>query len=193
MGFSMLRIKKSGFVKFIIAGLLLFTFTTSASANYFGGSRTKNAKPVVYYDSSVSKYGYTSNFDAGRAYWNSHSAVNITKSTSYKKGMDQYLVANTSVAGLLGEIIPVNSSGIEVSTSASWSYVLVKIYANQMKNLSNYDSSHISMNAAHEIGHSIKMAHASKAYNSVMPQGWRKLPSSLTSYDKGEVTKKWGN
>ncbi|WP_207205150.1 hypothetical protein [Peribacillus sp. TH16] len=67
----------------------------------------------------------------------------------------------------------------------------VTMYDNQMRAQSNYTASYIRMNAAHEIGHSIKMAHVAKAYNSVMPQGWRAIPSSLTSYDSGEVTKKW--
>ena len=91
----------------------------------------------------------------------------------------------------MGRISPKTSSGTEAGVDSFWSYVVVTMYDNQMRAQSNYSTSYINMNAAHEIGHSIKMAHAASAYYSVMPQGWRAIPSSLTSYDSGEVGKKW--
>lgn len=176
----------------LISVLTLASFlSTSASADYFSGSRTNNAKPYAWYDASVANYGYTSHYDAGRAYWNSHSKVDIKRSLFYDLSYDKYYIGNTSTSGLLGRISPKTSSGAEAGVDSFWSYVVVTMYDNQMRAQSNYSSSYIRMNAAHEIGHSIKMAHAAKAYNSVMPQGWRPIPSSLTIYDSGEVGKKW--
>lgn len=163
--------------------------STIASADYFSDGRTSNAKPYAWYDASVINYGYTSHYDAGRVYWNSHSAVDIKKSITNSSTYDKYYVGNTSTSGLLGRIPPKNSSGLETGVDSFWSYVVVTIYDNQMKAQSNYSASYVNMNTAHEIGHSIKMAHAALAYNSVMPQG--AIPSSLTSYDSGEAGKKW--
>lgn len=182
--------------KFLIALISVLAIgtsflSTSASADYFLGGRTNNAMPYAWYDSSVANYGYTTNFDAGRNYWNSHSKVDIKRAFSYSSSYDRYYIGNTSTSGLLGRIYPYNSSGVEVSADSNWSYVVVMMFDNQMRAQSTYSSSYINMNAAHEIGHSIKMAHAASVYNSVMPQGWRAIPSSLTSYDSGEVSKKW--
>lgn len=60
-----------------------------------------------------------------------------------------------------------------------------------MRSTSNYSASRVNYNIAHEIGHSIKMAHVSKATLSVKPQGWVPIPSSLTQYDRQEIGKKW--
>lgn len=177
----------------LIAVLTLGTsfLSTSASADYYSGGRTDNAKPYAWYDASVANYGYTSHYDAGRAYWNSHSNVDIKRALTYSSSYDRYYIGNTSTSGLLGRTIPKTSTGEDASLGAFWGYVVVTMYDNQMKAESNYSSSYIQMNAAHEIGHSIKMAHAASSYNSVMPIGWRPIPSSLTSYDSGEVGTKW--
>lgn len=187
---------KMRYLKFIIISfsVLLFSsiiFDGVANAEILAGGRKNNAKPYAYYHSSVSNYGYTSNYDAGRAYWNSNSRVNIARTTSTLNRPDFYYIGNTSVSGLLGQIIPYNSSGILVGASDYWDYTTVYMYDNQMRAQTYYTTSRINYNAAHEIGHTIKMAHVPIPYNSVMVQGWYNIPSSLTSYDSGEVNRKW--
>lgn len=165
-------------------------FTSVVDAAIFAGSRKNYAKLTVYYHSSVSAYGYTSNYDRGRAYWNAHSKVNITRASININRPDIYYIGNTSVKGLLDRVIPYNSSGIKVSASEYWDYTTVYMYDNQMRAQSNYSSSRINYNAAHEIGHTIKKAHVPIPYNSVMVQGWYTIPSSITSFDSSEVNRK---
>lgn len=172
---------------------LLFStvFGSVANADYFSGGRKNDAHPFAYYASSVSNYGYTSYYDAGRAYWNKHSKVNILRTTSTSGRPDIYYISNTSVTELFGQIIPYNSSGTQVSTSSYWDYTTVFMYDNQLRVSSKYSASTVKYNAAHEIGHTIKMAHVAAAYNSVMVQGLYNIPSSLTSYDSSQVSAKW--
>jgi predicted Zn-dependent protease len=160
-------------------------------AAYFSGGRKNNAAPSVFYHSSVSSFGYTSNYNAGIAYWNANSKVNITKTFTSVHGADVYYIGTTATSGLLGRIVPYDSSGNVASTNSYWDYTNVTMYDNQMRAQSNYTSSRINYNAAHEIGHTIKMAHVPIPTNSVMVQGWYNIPASLTSFDSGEINSKW--
>lgn len=166
------------------------SFDTTAEAVIFGGSRTGNSRPTAWYSSSVGSHGYTSNFDKARNYWNAHSKVNITKSST-SANSDRYYVSNTSTSGLLGIMTPYTSSGNRADIHGNWNYATVHVFENSMRSTSNYSASRVNYNIAHEIGHSIKMAHASKAYHSVMPQSWITIPSSLTVYDRQEIDRKW--
>lgn len=103
---------------FIMFTLFSFSFDTTAEAVIFGGTRTGNAKPTAWYSSSVGSHGYISNFDRGRGYWNAHSKVNITKSST-SANSDRYYVSNTSTRGLLGLMTPYNSSGSKVSVHSN--------------------------------------------------------------------------
>lgn len=191
-----MKIFKKKNVKLIVTSLsiLLFgliCFSSVVKADFFPGGRKNNAAPYAYYHSTVSGYGYTGNYDAGRSYWNSSSKVNIKKTNGTIGRPDLYYIGTTSTPGLIGRIIPCNSAGVQVSTGSYWDYATVFMYDNQMKALSNYTNSRINYNAAHEIGHTLKMAHVTSPYNSVMVQGWYNIPSSLTNYDSGEINKKW--
>ncbi|MEY9971980.1 hypothetical protein ABH966_002354 [Lysinibacillus sp. RC46] len=150
-----------------------------------------NAMPNAFYHSSVAAYGYAANYDKARSYWNGSSKVNITKTTSSAGRPDIYSVGTTSVSGLLGQAGGYNSSGSAVSLDSNWDYATSIIYDNQMRAQSNYTASRINFNAAHEVGHTIKMAHVGIPHDSVMVQGWWEIPSGLTSYDSGEINKKW--
>lgn len=166
-------------------------FESVAQADYFAGGRKNNAAPYAYYHSSVSTYGYVGNYDVARSYWNANSKVNIKKTTSTSARPDIYYVGNTSVSGLLGQIIPYTSTGTQAAVGGYWDYTTVFIYDNQMRAQSTFTSSRVNYNAAHEVGHTLKMAHVTPPYNSVMVQGWYNIPSTLTSYDSGEINKKW--
>lgn len=190
-----MKILKSNRVAVIMLSLtilLISSFAGSpASADYLGGGRKDNASPRAYYHSSVTSYGYVSHYDAGRAYWNSHLQVNITKTPYTTSRPDIYYIGNSSVSGLLGQIIPYNSAGSQVGATSYWDYTTVFMYDNQMRAQSTFNSKYTHYNAAHEIGHTIKMAHVSSPYNSVMVSGWRAIPGYLTTYDSGQVSAKW--
>ncbi|MDC3413182.1 hypothetical protein NC797_11645 [Aquibacillus sp. 3ASR75-11] len=191
MSFIVKKILKSIMVLTSAVVLSSMFFIIDVKADYFGGSRSYQAAPYAWYHSSVYSYNYDDNYDAGRGYWNDHFGVNIKKTYDTGTYIDRYYVGNTSTSGLLGRIQPINGNSEVASVNEYWYRVNVFIYDNQMRAQSSYNNSHVSMNAAHEIGHSIKMAHASSAYYSVMPQGWRTLPYNITSYDSGEIDAKW--
>lgn len=188
--------KKSGKVRInLMVVLLLAVFLTvmfkgtEAKADFFGGDRKNGPAPRAFYTSSVSMLGYTANYDAGRAYWNSNSLVNIQKVGNINRP-DLYYIGDTSVPGL-GQVTPYNSAGLVAPLNGYWDYTTVFMYHNQMVAQSNYTNSRINYNAAHEIGHTLKMAHVGPPTNSVMVQGWRNIPSTITSYDSGEINRKW--
>lgn len=167
-------------------------FEASVGATAFGGGRKNNGWPKAYYHSSVAANGYTSNYDAGRAYWNQSYIVTIGKTTSTANRPDIYYIGNTSIPGVIGQFTPYNSLGNPVTVNSYWDYTTVFMYDNQMRALSNYTTLRINYNAAHEIGHTVKMAHPSSVlYLSVMAQGWNDLPYSIRPYDLDEVNKKW--
>lgn len=188
-----LKLKYSKLI-IITFSVLLFTSIISesvAKANYFSGGRKNNADYFAYYDSSVSSFGYSSNYDTARSYWNASSVVNITRTFSLLYTPDIYYVDNTATSGLLGQVIPYDSSENVVGASSYWDHTHVFIYDNQMEAQSPYTTAYINYNASHEVGHTIKMAHTSPPISSVMIQGWYSSPSSLSVYDSGEADLKW--
>ncbi len=184
------------YLKLIITSFLLLlvistTFKEETDAAYFAAGRKNNASPYVYYDSSVSSYAYASNFDAARAYWNANSLVNITKTSSTSTRPDVYYVSTTSKPGYYGQTYVYGTNGMETSTSSYWEYAEVFVFDNQVRANSSNSSAIKNYNVAHEIGHTIKMAHVPIPYNSVMIQGLYSIPSSITSFDSGELNAKW--
>ncbi|SFF05955.1 hypothetical protein SAMN04487969_112157 [Paenibacillus algorifonticola] len=176
--------------------LAVFLFGSVVSADYFSGNRKNGAKPLAYYHSSVADNGYTSHYDAGRAYWNGNSKVNIvkTETNSVVSRPDVYYIGNTSIAGFFGQTIAYTSSGDITTADSYWDYTTVFMYDNTMRAKgSDYSAPTVKYNAAHEIGHSIKMAHVPFPYNSVMVQGWRSVPSAITTYDSEQVDSKWAS
>ena len=189
-------------------------FSKFAFAYYFDGYRSYYAGETAWYDSSIANLGYTGDYDKGRGYWNYSPYVDIGKNTgTYQKYQDKYFIGTTAVNGLLGHCLPVqyrtDANGKEYAvvyddqTNANsdilnewWDYTIVTLFDNSMKATgSQFTSTYVSYNAAHEIGHSIKMKHAPDGYYaglSVMDQGWNPLYYNLMEYDAQEVTNKWG-
>lgn len=67
-----------------------------------------------------------------------------------------------------------------------------------MKQQSPYNQTYVSRNAAHEIGHSIKMDHELASTDTVMSRGWKPIPGgsgniTITTYDKNNAYAKWKN
>lgn len=112
-----MKIFKTNYFKLTISLLVILLITsmgfeTITSADVFSGGRKDNSKPSAHNHLSVNQYGYSSHYDRGRAYWNAHSNVNIKKSNNSVSLSDTYYIGNTSVAGMLGRIIPYNASGM---------------------------------------------------------------------------------
>lgn len=185
--------KKKYFYAITFVFVAVFLFGSLVSADYLSGGRKNNAKPLAFYHSSVADAGYTSHYDAGRAYWNGNSKVNIVRTmfNSVTDRPDIYYIGNTSIPNLAGQTVGYTSSGAQTSPDNYWDYTTVYMYDNVMRVTDPYTSEHVKFNAAHEIGHTIKMAHTSLGFNSVMPQGWRVIPSSITPYDSEQVNSKW--
>lgn len=191
--------KRSVVLKFMSIVLMVCTFLifivpfSGVEASTYPGGRNRGASPQAYYTDSVAQFGYTANYDRGRAYWNTHPRVNIQRTFNLSTQPDRYFVSATFQAGLLGRIFPYGRNGNQVGSGEYWQYVSVYMYANQMRGQSNYQSSAVSYNAAHEIGHTIKLGHQPLLVDSVMAQGFRPIPSSLTNPDRTSVNRKWPN
>lgn len=160
--------------------LALVMFGSIASADYWGGNRKGGPNPSAFYHSSVNQYGYTGAYDAGRGYWNANSKVNITRTPIYNAidPPDTYYIGNSATPNLWGQIAPTNSSGNLALPDEYWVYVEVTMYDNNMR-AAGHQPANVRYNAAHEIGHTIKMAHVPIPTNSVMVQGWWAIPASI--------------
>jgi hypothetical protein len=186
-------------VSTIIIFMLHISETNAAS---FQGSRNGSGMHTAWYDSSIASYGYTSHFDAARSYWNySSSNVYISKNSgTHKKYQDRYYVGNTEVKNLIGlaafyQYTWYSSKSVEADEY--WDYCEIIIYENNMRSSSNYSDSSVKMNIAHEIGHTLKLAHAPTYYGvpyyeSVMNTGFFPIYSPTTDYDIQSLTNKWG-
>ncbi|GBF74412.1 hypothetical protein PA598K_02755 [Paenibacillus sp. 598K] len=188
----MKRLKAKYFSMLAFSVLSLVLFGSVASADYFGGTRKDGSRPSAFYHSTVAQYGYTGAYDAGRAYWNAKSQVNITRAVISNPidRPDTYYIGNTSVPDFWGQIAPINSSGVIAQPNEHWVYVDVIMYDNTMR-ASGHQQANVRYNAAHEIGHTIKMAHVNIPTNSIMVQGWWPIPASITTYDSNQVDLKW--
>jgi hypothetical protein len=182
--------------------IVFMVHTSETNANTFPEDRNGLGTHTAWYHSSVADYGYTYHFDAARSYWNNNSAnVYISKNSgSHKKYQDRYYVGNTEVKDLIGLAAYYQYtwfSSENVASSDYWDYCEIIIYENNMRSSSNYSSNAVKMNIAHEIGHTLKIAHApsyygSYYYESVMNKGFFPIYSSTTDYDRQELYFKWG-
>jgi hypothetical protein len=194
---------KFGLNFLLFSAIIFFIIHTNATnATTFNGSRNGSGTHTAWYDSSISAYGYTYHFDSARSYWNYNSSnVYIGKNSgTHQKYQDRYYVGNSEVANLIGTAIFYQYtwySYTQVSANEYWDFCELIIYDNNMKKSSNYSSSAVKMNIAHEIGHTLKMDHAptyygANYYDTVMNQGFYPIYSSTTNYDKQELYDKWG-
>lgn len=185
------------------SGWLIAASAQIVYGDYWAGGRVgkTDCKISAYYDSSVATFGYTGTYDSARAAWGGISSkVSIGKTTSKTGNPDIYYVANDPTGMNLGRTYPYvqGASGPvqEDNTTADWVYCTVYSYDNVLK-ASSATAADKTMNATHEIGHTLKQAHPSTSQTSVMNQGLPSLNANVaaspTTYDKGELKAKWGN
>lgn len=70
-----------------------------------------------------------------------------------------YYIGTSHDENLLGQAFYKDSSGNGVSADGYWDHVILYMYDNSMRANSNNSDSRVKYNAAHEVGHSIKMDH----------------------------------
>lgn len=168
-------------------------FSQVVSADLFSGGRTSGIFEV-YYDKSVSNYGYTTIYDDAYYQWNGITAkVSLSKTTSTTNYPDKYYVGETSTPGLLGQMTPYkkdsNGNIVKASLDETWLYSTVAIYDNTMDSANMTRAERVG-NATHEVGHTLSLAHPSIVVESIMNQGIQDI--APTTYDKDELRRKWG-
>lgn len=124
----------------------------------------------------------TLKYDGTKGSYNLYNA-HVKSSTLYKH-------SNTSV---LGEIIPgmgctLLSGCRNAGINDVWTSAYLRVYTSNFPSVDR--SLYMAKTATHEFGHINSMAHTSKS--SVMNSGLSKV-STLTSFDKTEMKRKWGN
>ena len=207
------KVKKMIATSLIVVASLAF-FTTSSYAydpnlkkdRYFGGNIVTGLDRPVWYSPSVSSYGYTGAFDVGRTYWNKDTKANLWRSDQVNNSTDRYYVG-TSYGGDLdttGRTTPyrlVNGKAVLAETDENWNFSVVTIYNDAFKKKRWFgfsyramDADEIRKTAAHEVGHSVKIAHNLKGtLETVMRQGIFDIPSTtIRLYDKQSMESKWG-
>jgi len=203
---------KSNIKKVIATSLIALTSLTfissAASAETFTGTIKDGVNRPVWYSSSVGSYGYTGTFDIGRAYWNVDTKANLWKWDQVNNSTDRYYIGTSDGGDLdtLGKTTPykITSTGAAVlaDPNETWNFSVVTLYhdAFQKKRWHGLtyramDADEIRKTSAHEVGHSLKMAHnvTMTSLDTVMRQGIYDIPSTkITTYDKNEFVKKWG-
>jgi hypothetical protein len=187
----------------IICTIILFMLHVSDSnADTFIGDRYGSGTHSAWYHSSVSDYGYSNHFDQALTYWNNNSSnVYVTRNYgTYENYQDRYYVGTTEVKDLIGLTAFYQyrfPSYTNVSSDDYWDFCDAIIYENTMRSSSNYSTEAVIMNIAHEIGHTLKLAHTPMYYgapyhDSVMNNGFYPIYPSMTDYDYQELTSKWG-
>jgi len=117
MKFKKVNYLKGVAVLILFSILFLLFFNSISEAAILDANRHKQSRPTVWYSPSVSNYGYTSNYDSGRAYWNSHLLVSITKSST-SENSDRYYIGDSSTAGLLEGMIGYSTTGNLTSSNS---------------------------------------------------------------------------
>ncbi len=189
--------KKFFTISTFIMSMFLFFNVSTAKADTFGGGRSNsNRNIMVYLDSSVANSSYyNSIYSYARSYWSNTgtSFSGFLVASSNSPTSDEYCVSTTATSGLLGRTYPykrVNGSSVTATNNEYWEWCKIFIYSNQMDAYSMTDDQRRS-NAAHEIGHSLKLAHTTANTSSVMLQGIQSIQP--TSYDIGQLRSKWNS
>jgi hypothetical protein len=202
-----------GKIKKVIAASLialasLSIFSSSASADTLSGTVKDGVNRPIWYSPSVVSYGYTGTYDIGRAYWNADTKANLWRWDKVNNSTDRYYIGTSDGGNLdtTGKITPYKVSSTGVATLAetydNWNFSVVTLYhdAFQKKRWHGLvyramDADEIRKTAAHEVGHTLKMAHNTTmtSLDTVMRQGIYDIPSTkIRTYDKNEFVKKWG-
>lgn len=180
----------------------ILVFSSFATADTFSKKRLVGTYSA-WYDSSVSSYGYTGSVDAARQHWGGISSkVSISKTTtSDGNSTDEVYVGTSSTADLLGRAIPFIISwpaNIICNPNVfNWDYSVISFYHNNFV-LAGINNANIRQHVAiHEFGHALGLAHTTgtNSSNSIMKAATNVNETIFTptTYDKGQLTGKWGN
>lgn len=169
----------------------------------------------VYYNPSVSTYGFTTAFDHANNSWNGISSkIVIRKASLYKDGVNSIQVVdayNPIYADIWGVAIgykfDADKNKIEASRDESWVDSKITIYNKKFEPLKPYPEAFSRKQrqiAVHETGHSIKLAHTNEEYanettqpsimySDAVPGVIAPAPDDVPQvFDKGELKQKWG-
>ncbi|SDL98714.1 matrixin family metalloprotease [Paenibacillus jilunlii] len=195
--------KKRTSAFFVLSTSLLFSSIVSADTHSPRGGND-NGHIQAWYDSSISSYGYTSHFDHAVSTWNGRNAnVSISKTLNNSGQVDRYYVGTTTELGLYGRNLWYNDLGISVDPDwFSWSRSVVSVYDNQLRNHNNgvnFTSTRIRHTTAHEVGHSLGLAHttsSTQVSTSLMTEGnnpsLNRDINTPSSYDISELRSLYG-
>jgi len=162
---------KSKIKKVFATSLIVLTSLSFFSSTSFGGTIQNGVNRPVWYSPSVASYGNTSHFDAGRDYWNKDTTVNLWKWDQSNNSTDRYFIGTiyngTNADETIGLTTPykvVNGRAVLASYDENWNFSAVTMYDSTMKKI-GMSRSQVEENAAHEVGHSVKMKHSSGTYS----------------------------
>ncbi|NQX47116.1 hypothetical protein HQN87_17435 [Paenibacillus tritici] len=187
----------------VLSASLLFSSIVSADTHKPRGGND-HGHIQAWYDSSVSSYGYTGHFDHAVSTWNGRNAnVSISKTLNNSGQVDRYYVGTTAELGLFGRTNWYNDLGINVDPDwFSYSRSVVSIYHNQLKDYQNginFTSTRIRHTTAHEVGHSLGLAHTTSSAQlstSLMTEGnnpsVNRNINTPSSYDISELRSLYG-
>lgn len=169
---------------------------SQANANIFISGGRLNGYQDAYFDWSVASYGYTSYLDDGIRAWNGITPkVLIGWTNTTTNYPDKYFVGDTDTANVCGMTIPfkkVANDIVRAEPYENWLYSNISIYDNTIKK-KNLSSNHIRYGvAAHEVGHSLALAHNTSTNKSIMTEVITLNDFPPTQYDKSELISKWG-
>lgn len=186
-------------IMLMVSILTLLASTLVVQATIISGSRSKTSSNNIYVwlDSSVANSTtYNSIYSYARSYW-TNTGTNFqgfyVSSTNYQTS-DEYYVSTTATSQLWGRTVPYkrlsDGSTTQASTTEYWEFCRVYIFSNQM-DAYGFSTEQRRSNAAHEIGHTLKLAHPSVSVTAIMNQGIQSiLPQS---YDIQELGRKWSS
>jgi Zn-dependent peptidase ImmA (M78 family) len=109
------------------------------------------------------------------------------------KNCDVIYDYTTSESGLLGQTFyykKILGFEVNVSHDSNYDYARIFFYTNTFDTYNATDAQK-THTIAHELGHSVKLAHPTSVQTAVMNQGLLSL--TVTDYDKSELKRKWGN
>lgn len=166
----------------------------------------------VYYNPSVSTYGFVTAFDHANNQWNGVSSkIVMRKVTTYRTGVNSIQV----IAGL-NPVIPnawglhngyrLDATGqvVDATTDEPWVHSKITLYNERFESLRGYPAYEVRKRqvAVHETGHSLKLAHTNEQYanetteSSIMVGNAYPNSDSFSDvpqpFDKGELRQKWG-
>lgn len=211
-------------IRIVITLLCVLIIGTSVSAETFSGIRYFEGVEYTpqgdnytlyfnYSDSSVSAQGYSFVCSSAAQYWNHNlSKITTVSGSQYANSARDYIICITGYdPAILAYTKKLNYLGYTIDDpNDDWYRTKIEIYYNYMNTkISNLGMTSDEAEAfkryivAHEMGHSLKLAHSSMAVcYTVMRNGWYDYPLyymytsessySIRQYDNSDLNAKWG-